>query len=450
MADSAGQRLIGPYALLSRLGHGGNADVWLAQLDGGEPVAVKVLRAKPGSEPWRRFAREVEVVKGLAAEPGVLPILASDLDERSRDAWYAMPVAETAEIALAGAALAQVVEAAAGFSETLARLAQRGIHHRDVKPSNLYRFGDRWTVGDFGLVAIPDAEPITGPNRALGPRNYLPYELIVSPDTAPGGPVDVYELAKTLWVLATPLPSAPFGHQPADGSEYTLERMLSDPLRTEIDRLIDRATRTDPLQRPSMGGFHDELRAWLEAAARTAGGAPGSLGEAALELREAFGGDLSTAQLRERAVVTGRERITELSARMATLEQALAREVPGAVRREPYSQLLLSVLADPRVDAIPDPVFTAQDVIVVAPRTGIADPQLLLGVIGELREDGNLVIRAAVYFDRPGIDWAEGNRVFECVAPADSIQTGNGIAGAVAALTERAPDALRRLRELLS
>lgn len=86
--------------------------------------------------------------------------------------------------------------------------------------------------------------------RRVGP--YLPYELIVSPDTAPGGLVDVYALAKTLWVLAAPLPSAPFGHQPADGSEYTLERMLSDPLRTEIDRLIDRATRTGPLQRPSM------------------------------------------------------------------------------------------------------------------------------------------------------------------------------------------------------
>lgn len=449
MADVAGQRRIGPYTLLTRVGHGGNADVWLGQREGDEPVAIKVLRAKPGSEPWQRFAREVAVVEGLGNEQGVLRILESGVDKGSGKAWYTMPLAEAADAALAGATLAQVVEAVYKFADTLARLAERGIHHRDLKPSNLYRSDDAWVVGDFGLVTVPDAEPMTDPNRAFGPRNYLPYELIVSPDSAPGGPVDVYELAKTLWVLATPMAFAPLGHQPADGSEYTLERMLGDPLRTEIDRLIDRATRTTPAQRPSMAEFRDELQAWLEAATRTDAGAPTGLGEAALELRQAFGAELSSGQLRERAIAAGRERVSELATQMTVLERTLAVEVPGAVKREPFNSLLDSVLGGPRSDDIPDPVFTSLDVIVVAPRAGIAQAQSLLGALVELRENGDLVIRAGVYFERPGIDWAEGDKVFESVAPAESIQAANGVGGAVSALSDAAPAALRRLHELL-
>jgi hypothetical protein len=60
-----------------------------------------------------------------------------------------------------------------------------------------------------------------------------------------------------------------------------------------------------------------------------------------------------------------------------------------------------------------------------------------------------LVIRAAVYLDRPGLDWAEGGKVFEIVAPADSVRAANGVGSAVAALVDATPDALRRLRDLL-
>lgn len=37
---------IGPYRLIARIGHGGMGIVYLAESDGGENIAIKVLRAE--------------------------------------------------------------------------------------------------------------------------------------------------------------------------------------------------------------------------------------------------------------------------------------------------------------------------------------------------------------------------------------------------------------------
>ena len=79
-----------------------------------------------------------------------------------------MPICQTADAALAGAGLEEVVSALASFAETLARLHERGISHRDVKPGNLYRYENSWRVGDFGLVDLPDEQSLTLTGRPLG------------------------------------------------------------------------------------------------------------------------------------------------------------------------------------------------------------------------------------------------------------------------------------------
>src|SRR4029453_12695216 len=52
---------VGPYRVLGRLGAGGMGTVFLARADGGEPVAVKVLRPELAGDPafLRMFRREV-------------------------------------------------------------------------------------------------------------------------------------------------------------------------------------------------------------------------------------------------------------------------------------------------------------------------------------------------------------------------------------------------------
>jgi serine/threonine protein kinase len=98
--------------------------------------------------------------------------------------------------------LAIVVDAVATFAETLIDLAGKGISHRDIKPGNLFRFQDKWVIGDFGIADYPEKEALTEQGKKLGPLHFMAPEMLENPDTADGNLADVYSLAKTLWVLA--------------------------------------------------------------------------------------------------------------------------------------------------------------------------------------------------------------------------------------------------------
>lgn len=445
---------IGPYQTQGALPGGGNADVYLAvRDDSSEQVVVKVLRSGPRSEPWRRFVKEVEVVQGLGEFPGVLPILDAGVPvqpESGDRAWYAMPLANRADEVLASSPLEEVVAAVASYADTLARLHALGHHHRDIKPANLYRLGGEWLIGDFGLVDVPDAEAITQPNRRFGPANFLPYELVISPDTADGGPVDVYELAKTIWVLAAPgINFAPLGPQAADGSEYTLERLTEGhPLAPELDKLIEACTRTDPSLRPAMIQVAADLRAWLAMfERRRSGDDPGPLRDAAASVRAAFADDLTAGRLQEQRITIARRRWTSVTYGMEQLQNELADLLPGAVSRANHNATALARLQPPRFDQLPEPVLTDLDVIVIRPRSSGLHPELLLAVLGEFQTDGALLLRAGVFIDFPRIDAGENEQVFESIALVESAQTSEAVEGAVEALRRAAPVWLEKLKD---
>ncbi len=259
---------ISTWILQEPLGSGGNAEVWRAVGDGGSSVALKILRQiKPQSEPYQRMRNEVTALQRIGAHPGVLPLLASSLPKqpsKSEPAWLATPIAVPIREALGGTNnLRDVVSAVASIASTLATLAmEHSIYHRDVKPENLYKLGEDWLVGDFGLVTFPDKESVTSAGRLIGPIYYLAPEIFRG-DTVDPGPADVYALAKTLWVLATgqsfPMP----GHISIDAAQFRLSSFTAgEGLRT-LEVLIDRATRVDSAARPSMVEFKNELQAWL-------------------------------------------------------------------------------------------------------------------------------------------------------------------------------------------
>ena len=134
-----------------------------------------------------------------------------------------MPVVTPIADALREAALEEVVAALAEIASTLARLrADHNVAHRDLKPGNLYFSEDKWLVGDFGLIALPNVAELTRNSRRLGPAHYTAYELILDPAGADPFPADVYSLGKTLWVLATGLGFPPEGHQPAGTRSYSI------------------------------------------------------------------------------------------------------------------------------------------------------------------------------------------------------------------------------------
>ena len=264
---------VGPWARHEELGRGGNATVWRATQAGGLEVALKVINeTKVQSESYQRFTREVDFFRRNGSIPGVLPMLDSYLPEhpsKNDRAWLSMPIATPIERALDSRPLADVVDAVATISETLARLQHdHGVGHRDIKPGNLYELGGEWLIGDFGLISVPDSASLTEDGRQVGPAHFTAYEMILNPTEANPHMADVYSLGKALWVLATGQRYAPSGHQ-AVGNGMGVGENRPHPRSLALDEEIDLMTQLRPEDRPTMEQVSRDLRAWL-ALGRTA------------------------------------------------------------------------------------------------------------------------------------------------------------------------------------
>jgi serine/threonine protein kinase len=160
--------------------------------------------------------------------------------------------------------LAAAVAAVAAVARTIARLHAAGVSHRDIKPNNLYRHNDRWLVGDFGLVAVPDVEELTKSGKSMGPVHFMAYEMLIDASSADPQAADVYSIGKTLWALTTQVPFPPLGHQSADSRGHAIADYRYHPNAGALDLLIDRCTRDDPKDRPNMAQVADELETWLK------------------------------------------------------------------------------------------------------------------------------------------------------------------------------------------
>lgn len=316
------------FSLARRLGRGGNGEVWLASSEQHGEVALKLLRRTDGDR-WQRFSDEISVMKSLEHHPGVLPLVAAELPRSPSDGqpWLATAVATPVAEALGqDASLVAVVEVARDYALTLADLAGRGIGHRDIKPDNLFRYEERWVLGDFGLATYPMKSTITTSARRLGPLYFMAPEMLRSPDEAEAEPADVYSLAKTLWVLASGQRYPPEGQVRTDIPQNDLSQWASERGALALGLLIERATAVSPADRPASGEFAAQLDAWLAGGARRDDDAAAEIREA--HLRE-LGRDLSSTlepgafadiETRFREVVTDARRESEERQREARRE----------------------------------------------------------------------------------------------------------------------------------
>lgn len=263
---------IGPWTLHDILGYGGNSTVWRAtRANYDSPIALKVINeTKVDEESYLRFVREVQFLVEHGSGPGVLPYLAHDLPARpsKRDrAWLAMPIAVPIATALEGRPLTDVVDAVAEIAGTLLRLQRDfNIAHRDIKPGNLYELNGEFLIGDFGLIAISDAESLTSDGRQVGPAHFTAHEMILNPSNADPHPADVYSLGKTLWVLATGQRFPPEGHQPVGTRRFEIGDFRPHPRSQVLDQEVDLMTRLRPEERPSKEQVARDLTTWKELA----------------------------------------------------------------------------------------------------------------------------------------------------------------------------------------
>ena len=256
VADDLSGRVLGGYRLVRPLGSGAMADVYLAeQASLGRQVAVKVLRTATALRPAavERFEQEaraaaslvhghivqihevacVDGVHFLAEEYVAGPSLGVWLAARGPlDAWQAIVV------------LAQVGSA-------LARAADRGIVHRDIKPDNLLLTpAGEVKVADFGLARVLSENlELTHDGTTLGTPLYM------SPEQGQGRPVDtrsdLYSLGATVYHLMA-------GRPPFAGSSALAVVMahVQEPLRPLAEvrpdlpvglcRIVERLLAKDP------------------------------------------------------------------------------------------------------------------------------------------------------------------------------------------------------------
>ena len=153
--DVVQEGLRGKYHVLSELGHGGMARVFLAEdLRSREKVALKVLRAEVASVLGPdRFQREIAILRRMS-HPNIVPIL--DADAAGALLYLVMPFVDgetlQARLELEGPLpVSDVLAITRDIAAAIDHAHAAGIIHRDIKPANILLTEQRAMVCDFGL-----------------------------------------------------------------------------------------------------------------------------------------------------------------------------------------------------------------------------------------------------------------------------------------------------------
>src|SRR5262249_4314563 len=244
------------------LGSGGNGRVFRYTNDWGGMVAVKVFTKLEDPKRLARFRNEVELMTRLTTQnaSGVVPLIKSQTD--TEPFHYVMPLGASASSNFE-TTLVDGMRAISELANSLAELHAKGIFHRDIKPDNILKIDARWCFADFGLAEFPEAEQVTTEGEEIGPYYNKPPEMRRTAHTAAGGPADVYEFAKTAWILLTGEPTGFDGRFESDISTLSLTRLFPNDGMAAIEYALHRATSYDPSERPSMQELSEVFARWV-------------------------------------------------------------------------------------------------------------------------------------------------------------------------------------------
>ncbi|HXA74257.1 MAG TPA: PASTA domain-containing protein [Acidimicrobiales bacterium] len=266
ISDSIGRVLGKRYRLLSALGTGSSAHVYLAEdVSLQRHVAVKVLQPGLAADEafLKRFRAEARSVASLN-HPHVLRVF--DWGEDNDEPYLVLEY-------LGGGSLrdlldrdirlshAQAAVLGAEVAQGLAYAHVRGLVHRDVKPANLlFDEEGRVRIADFGVArALAEAAWTEPAGAMVGTARYI------SPEAAEGKPVDgradVYSLALVLYEAVTG--TVPFV---ADTTMGTLAARIGQPLPHDpalgpLDDVLARAAAPDVSARLDAAGLSARLGA---------------------------------------------------------------------------------------------------------------------------------------------------------------------------------------------
>jgi serine/threonine-protein kinase len=206
-------RTIGDYELLEEVGRGGQGRVYRAQhKPTGCEVALKVFSSAGFGNAQLPLRREIMAGSSLD-HPSILPVIGTDSVEGRLlllTEWFdGVPITEWAgledEEGPRRSQPPQIVRAFAQICDAVAHAHQRGVIHRDLKPTNILINGEgRPVVLDFGIARFVPGLHQSGSSvifsgALVGTPSYAAPEQVRGERTAIDVRSDVYSLGVTLF-----------------------------------------------------------------------------------------------------------------------------------------------------------------------------------------------------------------------------------------------------------
>src|SRR5215469_3900720 len=253
MVDRLGQQL-GNYRLVSLLGQGGFAEVYLGQhVRLNLQAAIKVLHTHLTDQEVEHFQQEAETIAALM-HPAIVRIL--DYDVQDGVPFLVMDYAPNGSLRRryprgSVVPLPQIVSHVKQVAAALQYAHNQKFIHRDVKPENML-LGRQQEVllSDFGLAALAHSSASLSTQEAIGTLAYMaPEQIEGHPRTAS----DQYALGVTVYEWLC-------GSRPFEGSatEVMVQQlsMPPPPLRElvatiplSVEQVVLRALAKDPKER---------------------------------------------------------------------------------------------------------------------------------------------------------------------------------------------------------
>lgn len=211
--------MIGDYRLISYVGNGSSADVYLAEqpLLNNRKVVIKILHSSWSEARVSSFQREAAALATFS-HPYILPVFAygvlyKESGQKKQPGraepvpYLVLPFAEQGSLediftrqGKRPWPLARVDTMVKEIAEALDFAHAQGILHRDVKPANILQMGSHAVLSDFSVAALIDANVSHLNTPWAGSPGYMAPEVW---RLHPGRYSDQYALAVSAYYLLT-------------------------------------------------------------------------------------------------------------------------------------------------------------------------------------------------------------------------------------------------------